>query len=164
MEKTKVKIASNRNALQVRALFVISIFAIVGVAYLVSSFAQSKQEIITGFVTNSNGVGLANVPIVNCVNSGPTIFTDSKGYYSFSIDNEQNFCVRIQSTPDTNITATENRPEHNASPSYEYQVAGTNCYHTTYPSSCKTNEQSWDLSSEGRYSFVVKSSTATSKH
>jgi hypothetical protein len=132
-------------------------FVLMGLQLAVSDAATSYT--VTGKVYNaSSGAGISNVMLTLCQTPSGSVYfvTNSSGVWTASLPFEFRFCVRYYSGKPSNMSApvaVNNQPEHASQASYEYQIAGYNCYHNTNHSACDTNNQSWDRTVDIGYDF-----------
>lgn len=107
-----------------------------------------NQEISGRVYNGSTGAGISGASIYTC-NYG-TITTNSSGYFYLRIGTKATFCLRVTGGVSGTPQGTGNNSEHANAPTYEYQMAGYNCYHN---SACNSGQYTWDRSSDTGYNF-----------
>ena len=112
---------------------------------------------ITGRVVNgSTGVAISGARIFTCtgLDTVSPVKTNSTGVFDFRLTTNAGFCIRVTSGAPTGYKATTNNNiEHAGVGTFEYQVAGKNCYHNT---TCNSAQQTWDRTVDYGYSFSYK--------
>lgn len=110
---------------------------------------------VTGTVTINNAPA-PNISIDTCGNSPDDFKTDAAGNYSFIVASGRQFCIRITGglPPNAQLIGTVNNPEHETSPSYEFQVPGENDYHSLL--AIFSPVYSWDRSVDAGYNFAFR--------
>jgi hypothetical protein len=110
---------------------------------------------LTGRVFNStSNTPISGASITTCtgLDSASPVKTDGNGYFSIRLGTKAGFCVRVASgAPAGYKIVTTNNPEHSTATSFEYQVAGYNCYKNT---ACSSSQQTWDRSADSGYNFT----------
>jgi hypothetical protein len=128
-------------------LLVVGLVTTVGAQYYLNVRAGMTTT-VSGRVYNiSSGAGYANVTVYFC-NTNGTALTDATGAFHKEILQGSEFCARVSSFP--YATAGLSGPKAvnnnaatigNAETTYEYQVAGSNCFGSAV---CSANQQRWD--------------------
>ena len=115
-----------------------------------NAYSLGLNQRIQGRVYNgSTGSGISSASVYTC-NFG-TIKTDASGYFDLRVGTKASVCLRVTAGAPSGYHATTNNNTENATAStYEYQVAGYNCYHNT---ACSSSQQIWDRSVDNNYNF-----------
>ena len=140
---------SHLSGLSKMLVFAIIIASIGGGVLLFSSSAATITIKGRVYDTRTNK-GIAGVVIFGC-NSNGQVTTKSDGTWSMPAISS-GYCARVLSGIPKGWTgpATNNRPEHASSHTYEEQIAGANCYHVT---TCTAVFQTWDRSTDTGVDF-----------
>jgi hypothetical protein len=145
-----------RFRLTLAGLFAVA-FVLMGLQFAVSDAATTYT--ITGRVFDgTTGTGLANVTLTSCQSPNGSVYmvTNSSGVFSTTFPYQYRYCLRYYSGAPANATgpvAVNNQVEHSGAATYEYQIAGYNCYHLTGTSACDANNQTWDRSADSSFDF-----------
>lgn len=111
----------------------------------------SYNVTITGRVTLNNQP-LQGV-VLNTCSGDRKVTTDADGRFSFVMPVNQSFCVQpVGGIPDgARLEHTNNNVDFEASPTYEAQRAGVDCYHSVW---CLLSPAyTWDRSKDSGYNF-----------
>ncbi len=103
--------------------------------------------VVKGQVT-IDGAPAAGIKIETCTGHYPV--TDSSGNWTLTLDVGAGFCARVSSGVRAGWQgpSTNNNGENTGSKTYEYQIAGVNCYHI-----CAAPQRYWDLATDNNYNF-----------
>lgn len=129
----------------------------VGYRYI-SSYAATSVT-VSGKITDQNGAAVAGVKLQTCTTAQPT--TNSSGAYSFTVAKNGGFCVRILGYPAnySAARASSNHSNHITSATYEWQVAGIDCYSNKKCGAGKIGGDngvlSWDRTNDFGNDFTV---------
>ncbi|HSX02982.1 MAG TPA: hypothetical protein VLI05_06780 [Candidatus Saccharimonadia bacterium] len=124
----------------------------VSLGWWVASATAADSVTLSGRVYNvGSGVGYAGVAINLCGAGSAT--TGANGNWQVTAAVGTAYCARIGGGLPGGLTGpvTRNNPEVGTQPSYEYQTAGTNCYHNA---NCDANSQQWDRPIDGGLDFA----------
>ncbi len=130
----------------------------VGYRY-VASYAATNIT-ISGKVVDQNGKAVAGVKIQTCATTTQPL-SNSLGNYSFVVAKKGIFCSRILGYPANYSTgqALNNHTTHNTSATYEWQVAGFDCYSNKRCGTGKIGSNNgvltWDRGIDTGYDFKV---------
>ncbi len=112
------------------------------------NYPGPAQVTITGRTTFAGGPAW-DVLIETC--TGQQVRSDGNGNFRFNVNSGAGFCVRASGQPGVWGTPTTNNNGDVGGanvPSYEYQIAGKNCYHA-----CGGGANTWDRNTDGSYDF-----------
>ncbi len=113
--------------------------------------SESYNVLVSGRASY-NDLPLANLKIQTCV-SDRTVTTDAEGRFSIAIPLDVSFCLRpIEGVPEgAKLTRTNNNIETTNQPTYEYQKAGIDAYHSIWY--LLRPEFNWDRKSDTGNNF-----------
>ncbi len=107
---------------------------------------------VSGRVYNATtNAGYPNVRLDLC--HGQTAMTNGAGNWAVGMAFNNSFCVRYVSGVPVGVQGIftpNNNPEHKSDLTYEYQVAGNNCYHN---GGCDPSVRTWDRAADNGYDF-----------
>lgn len=112
--------------------------------YWVYSQASAASYTASGRIL-VNEVGRSGITL-ECDNSNVRVQSNSVGSYSCTFSDKYFYIRGIPNRP-SGMTggASRNQPEHKRNPTYEWQVHGINCYHSSNTSACPGSAPTWDL-------------------
>lgn len=121
--------------------------------------APPTTTTISGRVYDTRtNTGISGVSLNTCQG---TAKTNSSGNFSFTANIGSGFCLRVTAgIPGgySGPTTSQNPEVGNSATTYEYQIAGKNCYH-----SCANQQGTYDRNSDSGYNFAYTSPTPTVK-